>query len=261
MAITMIYAPPKRGKTLFLAYLVQMLAFDFERSNNAKIVLQNRCALGYPLQDYLKYNHYVYSNVELRTKKSGYSERVTHPFNPFKVGVPNDKFITTFFPEYSVIIWDECQKQLNSRKSLNRFTSAWFEQSGHMHYDIYLATQRPKLTDLNVRELITKFIYIKEVEFLETSTEIKTIIYTIEHDNCYSVDQFIASGYVEPKGQQRIYEFNGDLRECYDAYCYNENYYAGFDSSNPKIKVDFETNTEYNHSDTSEYTAPKGFYD
>lgn len=257
----MIYAPPKRGKTLFFAYLFQMFAFDLERTNNAKRELEYRCALGYPLQDYLKYNHYVFSNVELKTKKNGYSERVTHDYDPFTVGVPNDKFVTTFFPEYSTIIWDECQKQLNSRKSLNRFTSAWFEQSGHMHYDIYLATQRPKLTDLNVRELITKFIYIKEVEILEASSGIKTVIYTIEHDDCYSVDQFISSGYVEPKGQEQIYLFNGDLRECYDAYCYKENYYSGFVSNNPKIKVLFETDTGYNHSDTREYTAPKGFYD
>lgn len=261
MAITMIYAPPKRGKTLFLAYLVQQFAFDRERLIASKGVIEHRCALGYPLQDYLRYNHFVYSNVEIRTNKRGCLSRVTHFYNPFKIAVPNDKFKTTFLPEYSTIIWDECQKQLNSRKSLNRFTSAWFEQSGHMHYDIYLATQRPKLTDLNVRELITKFIYIDSVEFVLTDTGVKTRIYTVEHTDCYSVDEFISSGYNLNNGSKRMYEYDGDLRKCYDAYCYNDNYYAGFVTDNPKIKVDYETDSEYDHGDTSEYTAPKGYYD
>ena len=261
MAITMVYAPPKRGKTLYLAYLVQMLAFDNERTKLAKKEIANRCALGYPLQDFLEYNHFIYSNVEIRTKRNGYSQRLTHYFNPVKVAVPNDKFETTFFPDYSIIIWDECQKQLNSRKSLNRFTSAWFEQSGHMHYDIYLATQRPKLTDLNVRELITRFIYIDNVEFRETKKGVETVIYTIEHTDCYAVEQFVSSGYKEPKGEKYTYHFAGDLRLCYDAYCYNENYYSCFVSTDPKIKVSFETNEEYNHSNVAEYTAPKGYYD
>lgn len=258
MAITLVYAPPKFGKTLMLSFIFHNLIKDRQRILNAKEVLKQKIDEGYPLEKYMSLQHYIFSNVKFISKNFGYSDRVSNDFNPFEIGLPNEVFKTRFFPEYSIFIWDECQKQLNSRKKLNRYTSAWFEQHGHSHYEIILATQRPKLVDLNVRDLITRFIDIRKVEFEETKQGVKTVIYTVEHEDCNSVERYIESGRKEPMGEKKVYKIDCDLRNTYDAFCYSSNYYAGFHDD--KLKVEYGPKEENDLLSAKDYTAPKGYY-
>lgn len=258
--ISLVYAPPKTGKSLFLVSVYVLLAFDREKDNMARQVLKSRISEGYPLDEYLKLKHFIFSNNEIIARKFGYYPRVSNIFNPFEFGLPNTIFKTRFFPEYSTLFIDEAQKYFNSRKKLNEYTSRAFETSGHMHYDIWLATQRPKLIDLNVRELITKFIDIRKVEFKETKHGIKTIIYTIEHEDNYSVEKYIESGRKEMYGGiKNEYEINRDLRQDYNAFCYNESFYNGFHDKETKFTYEINKNAE--EVIRSDYNVPKGYFE
>lgn len=259
--ITCVYAPPKFGKSLKLAFLFNLFVYDKERTKLAKEKLIERINLGYPLNEYLNYRHFVFSNISFVSRRFGYSPIISNPFNPFEFGLPNKKFTTRFFPEYSVLIVDEAQKYLNSRKKLNEYTSRAYETSGHMHYDLYLATQRPGLIDLNVRELITRFIDIRKAEFItnEFGQVLKTIIHTVEHDNCYAVEKYIESGRVTPSGETKTYEFEGDLRRSYNAFEYAESFYNGFHDKETK----FESSNELTREEVvrSDYVVPNGYYE
>lgn len=191
--ITIIFAPPRTGKTCFMTHLLNNYAFDRERFKlmSQEITSKNKGGFNLSIP-----KHCVASNYDIKFRKYGYSPRYNRRINPYKLGFSN-KFVKTHFNlPYEVIGITEAQKYLNSRMSLYfpDWQSRWYEQHGHDDIDIFLDTQRPMLIDVNIREL-ARFIEIVKLEVLYEDRKVKKLKWTIRKiDNSSLFDKYMSSG-------------------------------------------------------------------
>ena len=156
--ITIIFAPPRTGKTCFMTHLLNECAFNKDRNNKMAKEIIRKNSKGFNLSIP---KHCVSSNYSIGFRKFGYRLRPSRVINPFRLGFDNPFVKTHFNLPYEVIGITEAQKYLNSRMSMYfpEWQSRWYEQHGHNNLDIYLDTQRPMLIDVNIREL-AQFIEI-----------------------------------------------------------------------------------------------------
>ena len=191
--ITIIFAPPRTGKTCFMTHLLNNYAFDRERFKLMRQEITSKNKGGFNLSIP---KHCVASNYDIKFRKYGYSPRYNRRINPYKLGFSN-KFVKTHFNlPYEVIGITEAQKYLNSRMSLYfpDWQSRWYEQHGHDDIDIFLDTQRPMLIDVNIREL-ARFIEIVKLEVLYEDRKVKKLKWTIRKiDNSSLFDKYMSSG-------------------------------------------------------------------
>jgi len=194
MPITIIFAPPRTGKTCFMTHVLNESAFNRDRIKRMQRELISKNNNGFNLSIP---KHCVSSNYCIGCKKFGYSTRYSRFINPYRLGFANEFVETHFNLPYEVIGITEAQKYLNSRMSMYfpEWQSRWYEQHGHNNLDIYLDTQRPMLIDVNIREL-AKFIEIIDLKIsydkFGKPKKLRWIIRTI--DNSALFDKYMASG-------------------------------------------------------------------
>ncbi len=194
--ITIIFAPPRTGKTCFMTHTANTVAFDRQRTRAMQAEIFNKRQNGFAAIQTVP-AHCVSANYDMTLRKFGYSPRYNRRINPYRLGFTNP-FVETYFNlPYEFICITEAQKYLNSRMStyFPDWQSRWYEQHGHNNLDIMLDTQRPMLIDVNIREL-SSFIEI-------VSLDIKTdkfgkpchLRWLIRHiDNSGLFDKYMASG-------------------------------------------------------------------
>ena len=190
--ITIIFAPPRTGKTCFLTHIANTAAFDRERNTamRREILLKRQSGFG-GLQTIPP--HCVSANYDIVMRKFGYSPRLSRRINPFRLGYANDFVQTHFNLPYECICITEAQKYLNSRMSMYfpDWQSRWYEQHGHNNLDIWLDTQRPLLIDVNVREL-SQFIEIMGLKLKHDGFgRVRSLTWTIRRiDNSGLFDRY-----------------------------------------------------------------------
>lgn len=194
--ITIIFAPPRTGKTCFLTHILNSYAFDRERNRNMQKEIMSKQMSGFKN---IKTNpiHCVASNYDITFRKYGYSRRQSRRINPYRLGFAN-KFVKTHFNlPYEVIGITEAQKYLNSRMSMYfpDWQSRWYEQHGHDNLDIYLDTQRPMLIDVNIRELASFIEIVKLKIHTDENGKVDRLTWTIRKiENSSLFDRYMASG-------------------------------------------------------------------
>ena len=194
--ITIIFAPPRTGKTCFMTHIAHETAFDRQHSKRMQREIMNKTANGF---DNLKTvpTHCVAANYDMVFHKYRYSPRFSRRINPFRLGFANDFVQTHFNLPFECIFITEAQKYLNSRMSMYfpDWQSRWYEQHGHNDLDIWLDTQRPMLIDVNIREL-SQFIEIMSLEFSYNGYgRIDGLRWHIRRiDNSALFDKYMASG-------------------------------------------------------------------
>lgn len=194
--ITIIFAPPRTGKTCFLTHILNSYAFDRERNRNMQKEIMSKQMSGFKN---IKTNpiHCVASNYDITFRKYGYSRRQSRRINPYRLGFAN-KFVKTHFNlPYEVIGITEAQKYLNSRMSMYfpDWQSRWYEQHGHDDLDIYLDTQRPMLIDVNIRELASFIEIVKLKIHTDENGKVDRLTWTIRKiENSSLFDRYMASG-------------------------------------------------------------------
>ena len=113
--ITIIFAPPRTGKTCFMTHCLREIAFNRERNRKMIREISNKNRNGFNLTMPI---HCVSSNYSISFRKFRYSPRLSRVINPFRLGFDN-KFVKTHFNyPYEAIGITEAQKYLNSRMSL-----------------------------------------------------------------------------------------------------------------------------------------------
>lgn len=249
--ITLIIAPPKTGKGALMCYFFQQEAFNRERISKGNKAIENANEKGFHIP---KFEHFAFSSVRMEAHCSGYKPRINYAIDPFTIGLSNSKFKTTFVPEYSVIFIPEGQIYFNSRKRLNEFTSAWFQNSGHHHLDLYIDGQRITLFDANVRELATRCFF---VETIKNKTDRhgnlqKVLIYCTQFDDCNSLENYVSSGKKENNGKSICFEAPAEIYEYYNAYENSRLFYNGYENK----KLEFR----YGAPEVN-YSAPRGWYE
>lgn len=192
--ITIIFAPPRTGKTCFLTHILNTYAFDTERNLLMKHEIINKNLNGFNLSIP---KHCVSSNYDIEFHKFGYSTRHNRIINPFRLGFKNEFVKTHFNYPYEAIGITEAQKYLNSRMSIYfpEWQSRWYEQHGHNNLDIFLDTQRPMLIDVNIREL-AQFIEIMKLKvYYDDYGKVNKLKWTIRIiENSSLFERYISSG-------------------------------------------------------------------
>lgn len=196
MPLTIIFAPPRTGKTCFLTHILNQAMFDRERNRAMKIEIMRKQATGFKNIKTIP-THCVSANYDVIGKQFKYSLRYSRRINPYRLGFSN-KFVKTHFNlPYEIIGIDEAQKYLNSRMALYfpDWQSRWYEQHGHDDIDIYLATQRPMLIDVNVRELSSFIEIVKLTIHYDKYKQIKGMTWLIRKiENSPLFDRYMSSG-------------------------------------------------------------------
>lgn len=194
--ITIIFAPPRTGKTCFMTHMATVTAFDRARNRAMQAEIMNKMANGF---DGLRTVpvHCVSANYDIVMRKFGYRPRLNRRINPYRLGYANEFVETHFNLPHEFICIDEAQKYLNSRMSawFPDWQSRWYEQHGHNDLDILLATQRPMLIDVNIREL-SQFIEIVRLDKgYDGFGKVNRLRWHIRRiDNSGLFDRYMASG-------------------------------------------------------------------
>lgn len=195
--ITIIFAPPRTGKTAFMTNLACDIAFDENRTRLMQAEILRKVQSGFTGIKTLP-KHCVSSNYDMFFQKFRYSTRISRRINPYCLGFSNKDVETHFNIPYEAIFITEAQKYLNSRRSASfpDWQSRWYEQHGHNYLDIYLDTQRPGLIDVNIREL-SHFIEIIKLDILDYDRYGKPCVFRwkVRHiENSSLFDRYMSSG-------------------------------------------------------------------
>ncbi len=228
--ITVIFAPPRTGKTCFMTHVAREFAFDRERTRNMQNEIQLKQATGFSYLETIP-PHCVSANYDMRLRKFGYCPRFNRRINPFRLGFVNSLVETHFNLPYEVICITEAQKYLNSRMSafFPDWQSRWYEQHGHNNLDIFLDTQRPMLIDVNIREL-AQFIEIirldKRYDKFGKVCGLKWRIRTIENSGLF--DRYMASGKTDKTCYtESVVKADYNVFDCYDSQSCKPKFYDG----------------------------------
>ncbi len=223
--ITIIFAKPGIGKSALMTYFMKMLYESegneiWERSCE-KIRELNRTRRT-PLS--LPDKPPIYSNYKARYLV-GYEEYFEPYYvNGYYVGVSDEGMDTLALPPGSVVFMDESKRYYDSRKSSTfpERVSRLFEIHRHNLYNFYLAIQRAKLIDLNIRELSARFIEVQELvhEKNWAGGIERTTFKCREFGDWRDVELYLESG--TGNYQETQYVNEGDIFEDFDSYAYAE---------------------------------------
>lgn len=228
--ITIIFAPPRTGKTCFMTHCLVQTMFDRNRNRAMQNEISQKQQNGFENLVTIPI-HCVSANYDIAGKKFRYSPRFSRRINPYRLGFRNNFVKTHFNLPYECIGITEAQKYLNSRMSMYfpEWQSRWYEQHGHNNLDIFLDTQRPMLIDVNIREL-AQFI---EIVNLTVKTDPKgkvcALIWTIRKiENSSLFDRYMQSGKKDTDCyQEEIVTANYNVFECYDSQNCKPKFYEG----------------------------------
>jgi hypothetical protein len=133
----------------------------------------------------------------------------------------------------------EGQKYLNSRLSMfyPDWQSRWYEQHGHNNYDIYIDVQRPKLIDVNIRELACFIEIVSKRNKLDKNGNVKSIVWKVRcFDGSAELDQYFNSGKQDASTYvEKMITANYNVHDCYNSQMCKPKFYDGH------IGSDFDT--------------------
>ena len=245
--ITIIFAPPRTGKTCFMTHVANGYAFDKARNRAMAREIVGKIQSGF---DGIKTVpiHCVSANYDMTFKRYRYSPRFSRRINPYRLGFANPFVETHFNLPYEVICITEAQKYLNSRLSMYfpDWQSRWYEQHGHNDLDVYLDTQRPMLIDVNIREL-SQFIEIVKLDIAYNDfgkpCSLTWHIRRIENSSLF--DKYMASGKQDKSCYTtEVITADYNVFACYDSQCCKPKFYQGH----------FDEDFDYSPSEPTEQT-------
>lgn len=226
--ITIIFAPPRTGKTCLMTHLGREMAFDRIRNKLMRQELLQKNKNGFSLTIPF---HCLSANYDIVARKFGYSPRLSRKINPYRLGFKN-KFVKTHFNfPYECICITEAQKYLNSRMSMYfpEWQSRWYEQHGHNNLDIFMDTQRPMLIDVNIRELAQFIEVIKLEKFYDDYGKIYKLKWTVRKiENSSLFDRYMASGKKDNSCyEEEVITANYNVFACYNSQNCKPKFYDG----------------------------------
>lgn len=225
--ITIIFGPPRIGKTAFMVHLLNERAFDFQRNSTMRRAIEYKNQNGFNLSIP---QHCVAANFDITFRKQGHIKRQARIIDPKKLGFGGEGRKTHFLLPYETIGIMEGQEFFNSRKfaEFKSWQSNLFEQHGHNHIDLIIDTQRPGLIDVNIREL-ARFIEIRSLEVnYDKNQWFNNLTWTVrEFDNCGLVDEYMRSGKKEKVYNEIKVVSKQNVLKSYDSWSLEPKFYAG----------------------------------
>lgn len=219
--ITFIVGETGSGKTSLATYLLQEKYLNegndiWERSCNLIRSANEKYGRHYSLPD--KVPFYTNYNIKLHVGYNEYYEPYYQ--NGYYFGVANEVMDTQFVALGGVVVFDESQRILNSRKSSSfaDFVSYAFEVHRQAQLEVILIAQRGKLLDCNVRELGVHVIQIVRMENEKDAAGnvVRTTWHCREFENWTEAERYQQTG--EGEYRETEYVNEGSIFECYDSY-------------------------------------------
>ena len=228
--ITIIFAPPRTGKTCFMTHMANLQAFDRLRNKAMQQELRQKIDSGFTSIKTIP-EHCVAANYDIILRKFRYSPRKSRRINPYRLGFANPYVKTHFSIPHEIYAITEAQKYFNSRMALYYpdWQSRFFEQSGHNDLDFLLDTQRPMLIDPNIRDL-SHFIEIVKLDIgydgLGQPCHFKWLIRHIPNSQMF--DRYMSSGQQDKHCyMEEIVTADYNLFRCYDSRLCKPKFYDG----------------------------------
>ncbi len=241
--ITIIFGPPRAGKTMLMVKMLNDVAFDYERNRLMRLAIEekNREA-GWNLTTPI---HCTSANFEITFRKQGYNPRYARVIDPKRLGFYDGNNAPHFIIPYETFGIMEAQGYYNSRNfaSFPEWKSNLFEQHGHLHLNFLLDTQRPGLIDVNIREL-ADFIEIRSLEvkpdkygaFKRIEWKVRTF------DNAGAVDEYMKSGKRDASlYDEKLITSDRDIRKQYNSWSLAPKFYVGHENKD----FDIQTSMQY----------------
>lgn len=265
--ITIIFAPPRTGKTCFLTHTASMAAFDRQRNRAMQMEIMKKQVSGFENLQTIPV-HCVSANYDITMHKFGYRPRMSRRINPYRLGFANDFVQTHFTLPHECICITEAQKYLNSRMAMYfpDWQSRFYEQHGHDDLDIWLDTQRPMLIDVNIRELSQFIEIVKLDKWYDNYGKVRRLKWYIRRiDNSGLFDKYMASGKQDKScyvADEVVADYN--VFGCYDSQLCKPKFYDGhmdedFDYEQAEVTEDsFEGYVKYLREHDDE--LPENFY-
>lgn len=264
--ITIIFAPPRTGKTCFMTHCLNEAMYNRQRNTAMQAEIIQKQSNGFECLSIPQ--HCVSANYVIKGRKFGYRPRYNRVINPYKLGFKNEYVDVHFNLPYEVIGITEAQKYLNSRMSsfFPDWQSRWYEQHGHNDIDVYLDAQRPKLIDINIREL-SSFVEIVKLDISHNKfgkiSKLNWLVRNIENSSL--LDKYLDSGKQDTTCYtEEIVTANYNVFECYDSQSCKPKFYDGHFNDDFDYLLAKETEhtkqgyIEYLHENDDE--LPEGFY-
>ncbi len=268
MAITIICGIPRAGKTALmtrfaLEHMKGVQAHrDLIKCRKLLAPLNNGGFHYEPPADHLVFADY--------TIMSGANGRIkSYECNGFFLGLYNKvEHPTMFLPPSSNIYLDEAQKYFNSRdsKNLADFVSRFYELHGHYRLNVCCTVQRPKLIDLNIRELAAEVIFVEALEHEQTGRRVTRSQWTcFQWDNVAAAIAYIEGGKSKTlRGDKVRFEYAGNIFKHYDSYALFPAFLKGNEDESFNLRHAVPTGytraevADFN--DQHDYTVPDTYY-
>jgi len=194
--ICIIFGKPRKGKTAFMSYIAEQIMHSKKR-------YLKMCREIHTMHNIGKFPHKrtplhcLVSNYTITRTRPMHRRKINRKINPYRLGFANQFVETHLLEPYTGICVTEGQKYWNSRMSsyLPDWQFRFFEQLGHMNYNMFIDVQRMKLIDVNIRD-ISYFIEIRKMKKIKDQYNrvigIKWLIRKFEDSD--SVETYLASG-------------------------------------------------------------------
>ena len=218
MAVTIVYGPPRVGKTARMTALALEDMRTRTGYRECKKRVEQMQKVDWDKLTVPESGHMVFADYTIFANRRG--TRRSNEVDGYYLGLPNADHPTMFLPPYSQIYLDEAQKYYNSRESKNfsDFVSRFYEFHGHNFYNITMSCQRPSLIDINIRELAS-FIEIIDLKIIKKHGRIERLQWLChEFENWFVLDKHQKSGKADGDYKKVVYTFEGNIFNHYDSY-------------------------------------------
>ena len=226
--ITIIFGVPRAGKTALMTHFLTQAMFDRERCKSMKNAIEQKQQGGFPVS---VPKHPVAANYDIVGHKFGYRPRLSRRINPFRIGYANEKVKTHFIEPFAVIGITEGQKYFNSRLSMYYpdWQSRWYEQHGHNDYTLCIDVQRPKLIDVNIRELACFIEIISKVNKTDKGGKIVAIRWKVRRfSGSAELEQYFNSGKKDKSCyEEEVITADYNVHNNYNSQMCKPRFYAG----------------------------------
>ena len=222
--ITSVFGLPGAGKTTLLACICKLfldsgpISRQLYENTCRQVEALNEEGFNYTLPDHAP----AYTNFEMSVRSAWNEITGSYYIDGFHMGFPN-KYVPVFnvYPG-SKIFLSEAQRYYNSRKStyFPEWVSRWFEEHRHFDLDIWLDLQRPGLLDINIRDIVERFIQVLSVRLQRCEAAVDRHYQTVFEVVNYNSYSDVEAG--KGESQRLVFDFNAF--ECFES----QSYYRSF---------------------------------
>lgn len=237
--IILILGETGAGKTSFGYSLAIKEMYNKVRLKSARNIVYQLIEGGYKnlrLPD----DHIVYTDTAVTGRLFGHRPRFSYLCSGRRFGLPTKTNNVDFYPPYAFIIFDEGQKDVDSRnfRNLQDYVKRGWETNRHMEYTIVYISQTGNV-DKILRDIANKIYVVvgKGQKFSEGKYKhIQSFWKYIEFDCFSNYEKWVSEG--KPNLEEKTSLFDGNIQRCVDGHAFMPLWFRGRENSDfTKIKT------------------------